>query len=162
MKKRKENPSFFSTYKLINAELGQVFTDKLQICVVDLTQIDKASEDDISSGLARWARLFKAKSWEELKAIGEEDTEMEDTVRQTYDFINMDKFEKAMQDIAESDRIHRENIRKKQAAEIENQKAEIDSQKAEIEQHKTEIEHLADENARLKALLSSYGITEQN
>ena len=163
----KENPEFLSTYKIMNPKNGQVFTDKLQINVVDLNQIEKATESEIESGLARWARLFKAGTWEDLKTIAKEDAEMETTVKQTYDFINMDKFDKAMRDIAESDRIHRENIRKKQLAEIEQQKAEIAQQQTEIEQQQSEIARLsaekgnmADEIARLRAMLAEHGITE--
>ena len=41
--------------------------------MVDLTQIDNATEDDKSSKIDYWARLFKAKTWEELQMLAQND-----------------------------------------------------------------------------------------
>ena len=41
--------------------------------MIDLTQIDKATEEDKSSKIDYWARLFKAKTWEELQMLAQND-----------------------------------------------------------------------------------------
>ena len=52
---------------------SQVYSDKFTLSVIDLTQINKATEDDKSSKLDYWARLFKAKTWEELQMLAQND-----------------------------------------------------------------------------------------
>ncbi|MBQ0028176.1 MAG: Rpn family recombination-promoting nuclease/putative transposase [Lachnospiraceae bacterium] len=61
----KDSPEFFSEYKLQNVRNGRVYTDKINIRVLDLTNIElaKVGEEE----LAHWARIFKAKTMEELK-----------------------------------------------------------------------------------------------
>ena len=49
----------------------KVFSDKLCLRVVDLTHIDLATEEDKLFEIDRWARLFKATTWEEIKMIAE-------------------------------------------------------------------------------------------
>ena len=52
---------------------AQVYSDKFTLSVVDLTQIDNATEEDKSSKIDYWARLFKAKTWEELQMLAQND-----------------------------------------------------------------------------------------
>ncbi|MBO6208233.1 MAG: PD-(D/E)XK nuclease family transposase [Lachnospiraceae bacterium] len=40
------------------------YTDKLQIGVVDLTRIDLATPEDQEYNIDKWAKLFKAKTWD--------------------------------------------------------------------------------------------------
>ena len=62
---------FYAAYKLLNVKSHKVFSDKLCLGVVDLTQIDLATEEDKLFEIDRWARLFKATTWEEIKMIAE-------------------------------------------------------------------------------------------
>jgi len=67
-------PEFYATYRMINIKHhSQVYSDKFTLSVVDLTQIDNATEDDKSSKIDYWARLFKAKTWEELQMLAQND-----------------------------------------------------------------------------------------
>ena len=52
---------------------AQVYSDKFTLSVVDLTQIDNATEEDKSSKIDYWARLFKAKTCEELQMLAQND-----------------------------------------------------------------------------------------
>ena len=58
-----EYPEFFATYKLLNEKKLYVFSDKFLISVVDLTQIELATEEDKSYGIDLWARVFNATTW---------------------------------------------------------------------------------------------------
>ena len=62
---------FYATYKLLNVKSHKVFSDKLCLRVVDLSHIDLATEEDKLFEIDRWARLFKATTWEETKMIAE-------------------------------------------------------------------------------------------
>lgn len=41
--------------------------------MIDLTQINNATEEDKSSKIDYWARLFKARTWEELQMLAQND-----------------------------------------------------------------------------------------
>ena len=44
--------------------------------MIDLTQIDLATEEDKRYEIDRWAKLFKAATWEELKMIAKNDPDL--------------------------------------------------------------------------------------
>ena len=67
-----EHPEFYSRYAMMNIKYHNIYSDKLLLHVLDLTQIQMASDDDISCGLKYWSRLFKAKTWEEIKMLASE------------------------------------------------------------------------------------------
>lgn len=60
---------FYSTYKLLNVKNHSVYSDKFVLSMVDLTQVDLATEEDKKYQIDYWARLFKATTWEEIKMI---------------------------------------------------------------------------------------------
>ena len=69
-----EQAEFYATYRMINIKNhSQVYSDKFTLSMVNLTQIDKATEDDKASKIDYWARLFKAKTWEELQMLAQND-----------------------------------------------------------------------------------------
>ena len=68
-----DRPEFYAAYKLINVKSHHVYNDNLTLYVADLTRIDLATEEDRRYHIDSWAKLFKAKTWEELKLIAEED-----------------------------------------------------------------------------------------
>ena len=39
--------------------------------MLQLIHIDKATDDNVKNGLAYWAKLFMAKTWEEFKALAD-------------------------------------------------------------------------------------------
>ena len=68
------DPEFYATYRMANIKNpSQVYSDKFTLSVVNLTQIDKATEADKASKIDYWARLFKAKTWEELQMLAQND-----------------------------------------------------------------------------------------
>ena len=60
---------FYATYNMLNIKTHQVFNDKFTLSVVDLTHIDNATEEDRYYRIDRWAKLFKATTWLELKNL---------------------------------------------------------------------------------------------
>ena len=46
--------------------------------MLDLTHIELATEEDKRYGIDHWASLFKAGTWEELKAMAKENIAYED------------------------------------------------------------------------------------
>ena len=62
------HPRFFARYTLRDSE-GYQYSDKLQLCVMDLTQIGEATEEQRRQGLVVWAQAFRAGSWDEVNLI---------------------------------------------------------------------------------------------
>jgi uncharacterized protein (DUF3084 family) len=61
---------------LMNIKNGYIYSDKFSLRVVDLTQISLATEEDKTYRIDYWARLFKSRTWEELKMIAQRDENM--------------------------------------------------------------------------------------
>ena len=68
-----DNPSFYTTYQLRDAKRHRLYTDKFNIGVVDLTEISLATKEDKAYNIDKWAELFKAQTWEEIKMIAKKD-----------------------------------------------------------------------------------------
>ena len=64
-----EYPEFYATYKLINVNNHHIYSDNMTLGVVNLSRMDLATEVDKEYQIDRWAALFKAKTWEEIKMI---------------------------------------------------------------------------------------------
>lgn len=79
-----DNPEFYATYKLLNIKNHRLYSDKFTLSVIDLTQIDLATEEDIEYQIAYWARLFKATTWEELKMIAQENENLKEASEALY------------------------------------------------------------------------------
>ena len=66
-------PEFFARYGMLNFKNHRLYTDKFLLGIVDLTQIDIATEEDKAGKLDVWAKFFKAKTWEELRMYAKEE-----------------------------------------------------------------------------------------
>lgn len=62
---------FYATYQMLNVKNHAIYSDKLRLSVVDLTHIDLATDEDRQWHIDKWAALFKATTWEEIKMIAE-------------------------------------------------------------------------------------------
>jgi predicted transposase/invertase (TIGR01784 family) len=62
-------PEFYATYKMMNVKNSNIYSDKFTLGVVDLSKIEMATEEDKAYGIDKWAKLFKATTWEELKSM---------------------------------------------------------------------------------------------
>ena len=71
-----DQPEFFATYELRNKKTGHLYSSKFSIHVLDLTQIDLATAEDQNYEIDRWAKLFKAKTWEELRMIAKNNPDL--------------------------------------------------------------------------------------
>lgn len=79
-----KEPEFYATYLFKNEKNDIVFSDKLQLRVIELNQIELATAEDKRYGLDYWAYLFKTKTWEELKAMTAKNEYFEETARTLY------------------------------------------------------------------------------
>ncbi len=80
-----ESPEFYATYKLKNIKNNKIYTDKLQLSIMELNNINLATEEDHLYKLDKWAAFFKAKTWKELKAMAATNQYMEAAVNTIYE-----------------------------------------------------------------------------
>lgn len=78
-----EHPEFYSSYQFLNVKNYTKYSDKMWLSVLDLTQIKLATEEDKAFRTDRWAALFKADTWEDIKMLAQNDeyiNEASDTI----------------------------------------------------------------------------------
>lgn len=67
-----DHVKFFSAYEMCDIDDGYKFNSNFALYVIDLSQIDMATDADKATGLDKWCKLFKAKTWDELKKLAKE------------------------------------------------------------------------------------------
>lgn len=77
-------PEFYSTYKMMNVKNSNVYSSKFVLSVVDLSNIELATEGDRSHGIDYWARVFKARTWEELKMLAKDNEYLQEAANSIY------------------------------------------------------------------------------
>jgi predicted transposase/invertase (TIGR01784 family) len=85
-----EHPEFYASYKLLNVKTHYLYTGKFVLNVVSLKHIDLATDEDKQFGIDRWARLFKSKTWEEIKMLAKNEPIFQDAAETLYD-LNADE-----------------------------------------------------------------------
>ena len=58
-------PEFYATNQMMNVNQHYIYNDNFTLNVLDLNQIHLATEKDKASKIDYWAKLFKAKTWED-------------------------------------------------------------------------------------------------
>ena len=118
-------------------------SDKFNLRVVNLKQINLATEEDRTYKIDYWARLFTATSWEEMKELAQNDAFMDSALQSIYE--------------SNADEITRQKCR---AREEYNKREQFATQQMEINKLLTkQLEEKDDEIAALKKILEENGIT---
>ena len=86
-----EHPEFYASNKKMNVKKHYIYNDKFTLNVLDLNQIKLATDEDKKWKLDLWARLFKAKTWEDLKMLAQEDKIFNDAGETIFKFNQDEK-----------------------------------------------------------------------
>ncbi|MBD5541676.1 MAG: Rpn family recombination-promoting nuclease/putative transposase [Lachnospiraceae bacterium] len=136
-------PEFYSTYKLLNVKNNAKYSDKFTLSVVNLKHIHLATEEDKKYHIDKWAALFKAATWEEIKMIAGKDEYLNEAASELYkrlaDLAVLEEYEARERYYRDQERLSR----------LEQETAEKD---------KT-IDTLNDEIERLRELLAQNHIS---
>ena len=147
-----EAPEFFATYELRNRKTGKLYSSKFSIHVLDLTKIDLATKEDKKFGIDRWARLFMAKTWEELRMVAKNNPDLLQASNELYT-INKDDLirqqARARADAEFWERNRNARIKKLEEALIEKDNS-IAEKNSMIAEKDSEIHKLKEELAKLK------------
>ncbi len=130
-------PMFYSENMLMNTKNHEVYSDKFALRVLNLNRIDDATAEEKESDLYTYARMFKARTWEEIKMLAQENEYAGEVIytlhemsedekiaeqcfaRKIYEWDKRSAYEKGQREGLEQGRTESQKV--------------IDSQKAEIE-----------------------------
>ena len=148
-----EAPEFYANYYLMNEKTYQKYSDKLRISVVDLTQIDLATEEDKAYGIDHWAALFKSQTWEELKMLAKNNDSITDAVSTIYDITQDSVLREEIR--AREERLALENRLKQEAVAMQEAIDDLKEKNAEMEeQNAIKDKRISELEAQLKELQS--------
>ena len=139
-----DEPAFFSNYYMCNPLTKKIYSDKLRIAVLNLTQIDSATDEDKRYRIDTWARLFKARTWEEIRMLATEDKAIEKAAGSIYALS-------ADEAIMWECEARADYARRKHDAQVLRERLERDVERAEQRLAKVEQERAKAEQERTKA-----------
>ena len=147
-----EAPEFYATYYLMNEKTHQKYSDKLRLSVLDLTQINLATDEDKHYDIHLWASLFKAQKWEDLKMIAKNNEVITSAVSTIYEITQDQKLVEYIryrdEEIAEKNRMQTDAIKAK--AETAEAKKEATEAKKEAAEAKKETSEAKKETSEAK------------
>lgn len=107
-----EYPEFFASYRLLNVKNHNEYTSKFQLYVLDLNQIELATQEDRKHEWDVWARLFQAKTRGDLMSIAQQYKEFEPVINKMNALMSDDAIQ-LQYDAEETLRNREKGIRKK-------------------------------------------------
>jgi cell division protein FtsB len=142
---------------MISTKNSNIYSDKFVLSVVDLSKINLATEEDKAYGIDKWAKLFKATTWEELKTMAAQNTVFEDVAKSMFmyscnkDVLEDQKYVKHLNDENKSLKADNNELK----ANNDELKSDINDLKADISELEAENNELAAKNAELMAEIAN-------
>ena len=100
-------PEFYATYQLLNIKNHEIYTGKFALSVVNLNQIELATEEDRKYGIDHWARLFKATTWEAIKKMAQENEYISSAAETMFESSQDESMRYFLEGVEEANRIRR-------------------------------------------------------
>jgi len=169
-----EYPEFFASYQLTNisnAKYSYAYSDKLRISVVDLTQIEIATEEDKQYDIDLWARVFTATTWREIEMLAQNNEYLQEAVSGVRQLTEDEKIRQqcqAREDFAYWERIKSYRMKElgddlqqaqdkllKTQGELQQTQGELQQTQGELQQTQKQLLQKEDEIALLRAELNA-------
>ena len=144
-----DHPEFHATYCLQNIRDGYTYTDKFSLHVLELNHINLATDEDRYYKTDKWAALFKATTWEEIKMLAQENDYIMSAAKSMYSSVTDPRILKLC--TRRQEEIDGDNHRRERLAELEKSDAE---QKAQIAAQSSQIAALTAKIEALEAQLA--------
>jgi len=149
-------PEFYATYQLLNVKNHEIYSSKFALSVVNLNQIELATEEDRKYGIDHWARLFKATTWEAIKKMAQENEYISSAAETMFESSQDASMRIFMEGVEEANRIRRtqEKRMEEAAATIAKNEALIAENEATIARKEALIAENEATIARKEALIA--------
>lgn len=151
-----EHPKFMAKYQILDAEDGFLYSDKLCIKVLDLTQLEKAKDQsETDKKILKWAGIFKAETLEELEQLARGEEVFENMVVTMKKLSEDEKIRMQCEAREDYERclLTEYNAGKREGIEIERKNTEKERQNTEKERRRAD--ELEAEVKRLRAMLKN-------
>lgn len=132
-----EHPEFYATHLLMNENNFHVYSGKFRINVVDLTQIELATEDDKHFGIDLWAKVFLSTTWEEINMLAQNNEYLQEAVSGVRQLTEEEKIRQRCQ--AREDYLYWEHIRNSRTKRLEKELADAQAEKTALLQELEEL-----------------------
>ena len=119
--------------------------------MLDLNKEHFATEEDRAYKTDYWARLFRAKTWEELRMLVQECNDLKPTVETIYR-INAEEYARAQLEAREDELRVQRTIQYQHEQEIKERDEKLAEQQAQISEQQMQIQ-------QYEALLKAHGIS---
>ena len=84
-------PEFYSENLLMNTKNHKIFNSKFILRVLDLSYLDKVTEEERDTPLYYWASVFKAQTWKELMILAEKSESIKKAVLKLHELTGEEK-----------------------------------------------------------------------
>lgn len=144
----------YSEYFLYNPKTSHKYSDKFGIYMLQLNQLGNPDDEKNMPELYYWAKLFKARTWEEIQMLAEKNECIKESIL-TLQELTAD--EKAKMQMEARERYRRDMAASKELGKQESEeviqslKYTIKEQQDTIRQSQAEKEKTQEENARVQA-----------
>ena len=152
-----DSPEFFAKHLLMNRKTHKIYTDKLCLYVIDLSRIDLATEEDRLNKIDEWAKLFKTKSWEDLRMLAKTNAALAEAGATIYEVSADEHLRQQLEAREDALRQERGMLRRLEKAEKERDEAvaKLDAATAERDQLTAERDALYARIAELEKQLAA-------
>ena len=134
-------PEFHAIYKLQNIKNHKTYTDKFVLHVIELNSIHLATDEDRKYEIDKWASFFKAKNWEEIRMLVQENPTLQTAAETLYRLNTDERFRETCERFVRAENEHNVLVRDlaDTKAELIDTKAELTDTKAELIDTKSEL-----------------------
>ena len=139
-----EHPEFHANYQLVNTINHQIYSSKFRINVIDLTQIELATEEDQTYGVDLWARVFTATTWEEINMLAQNSEYLQEAVSGVRELTEEEKIRQRCQ--ARETNAYWERIREAQTKRLQ---TDLANAQTDLANAQTDLANALAENATL-------------
>ncbi len=152
-----DHPEFYATYRMCNIRNHNIYSDKFTLSVVELNHIDMATEEDKAYFIDKWASLFKATTWEEIRMLAQTNSYIESAAESMYSNVKdpaILNILRVRQEEIDGD-LHRRERLAEQDRQIAEQDRQITEQDRQIAEQAEKITELENQIAELKEQISN-------
>ena len=133
-----EIPEFYANYYMMNEKTYHKYSDKFRLAVVDLTQIERATEEDCKYKIDQWAKFFKCRDWSEATMLARKNVDIQDAVGTVYHLSKEQQIRQQCE--AREDYYKRERDRQKRDRLAEERERRIAKKEQQVEKKEQQVE----------------------
>ncbi len=136
-----DHPEFCSVYSMMNVKNHNIYSRKFLLYVIDLTQIELATEEDKQYQVDLWARFFTAGTWEDIKMLAKRNPIFKEASEAICKLSRKERIRLEYE--AREDYFHRRadrlKIERAQKAQLREMDSQISKQRAELMKKESQI-----------------------